>query len=114
MTENGPVLNRGLSYKSPPQGTFLIGRMITNLTDLGLSSLCLLLLLLPSHSDSLQPHGLQPTRLLCPWHFPDKNSRMGCHFLLQRIFPTQGSNPRLLHWQADSLTLSHQGNPSAY
>ena len=33
-------------------------------------------------------------------------------FLLQGIFPTQGSNPCLLHWQADSLPLSHLGNPS--
>ena len=83
MTESGPVLNRGSSYKSPPQGTFLIGRMITDCTDLGPSSLCPLLLLLLSHSDSLQPHGLQPTRLLCPWHFPDKNTGVGCRFLLQ-------------------------------
>ena len=35
----------------------------------------------------------------------------GCHFLLQGIFPTQGSNPHLLHWQADSLLLSHQECP---
>ena len=35
---------------------------------------------------------------------------VGCHFLLQ-IFLTQGSNPRLLHWQAGSLPLSHQGSP---
>ena len=28
---------------------------------------------------------------------------VGCHFLLQGIFPTQGSNPGLLRWQADSL-----------
>ena len=35
---------------------------------------------------------------------------MGRHFLLQGIFPTQGSNPRLLHGQADSLLLSHQGS----
>ena len=35
---------------------------------------------------------------------------MGGHFLLQEIFPTQGSNPRLLHWQEDSLLLSQQGN----
>ena len=27
------------------------------------------------------------------------------------IFPTQGSNPRLLHWQADSVPLCHQGSP---
>ena len=29
--------------------------------------------------DSLQPHGPQPTRLLCPWDFPGKNTGMGCH-----------------------------------
>ena len=34
-------------------------------------------------SDSLWPHGLQPTRLLCPWNSPGKNSGVGCHFLLQ-------------------------------
>jgi len=36
---------------------------------------------------------------------------MGCHFLLQGIFLTQGLNPCLLHWQVDSLPLSHQGSP---
>ena len=39
---------------------------------------------------------------------PGKNTRVGCHFLLQRIFPIQGSNPCLLHWQVGSLPLSHQ------
>ena len=48
-------------------------------------------------SDSLRPHGLQPTRLFCPWDFPSKSTEVGCHFLLQGIFPTQGSNPGLLH-----------------
>ena len=43
-------------------------------------------------SDSLQPHGLQPTRLLCPWDFPGKNTGVGCHFLLQGNFLTQGLN----------------------
>ena len=33
-------------------------------------------------SDSLQPHGLQPTRLLCPWDFLGKSTGMGCHCLL--------------------------------
>ena len=47
-------------------------------------------------SDSLQPHGLQPARLLCPWDFPGKNTGVGCHSFLQGIFPTQGSNPGLL------------------
>ena len=38
---------------------------------------------------------------------------MGCHFLLQGIFPTQGSNPRQGHWWADSLPLSHPGSPAS-
>ena len=33
-------------------------------------------------SDSLWPHGLQPTRLFYPWNFPGKNTGVGCHFLL--------------------------------
>ena len=47
-------------------------------------------------SDSVQPSGLQPTRLFCPWDSPDKNIGVGCHALLQGIFPTQGLNPGLL------------------
>ena len=50
-------------------------------------------------SDSLRPHGLLPTRLLRPWDSPGKNTGVGCHFLLQGIFPTQGSNPDLPHWR---------------
>ena len=41
--------------------------------------------------------------------FPGKNSGVGCHFLLQGIFPTQGLNPHLLHWKADSLPLVPPG-----
>ena len=47
-------------------------------------------------SDSLWPHGLQPARLLCPWDSPGRNTGVGCHALLQGIFPTQGLNPGLL------------------
>ena len=36
-------------------------------------------------SSSLPPHGLQPTRLLCPWNSPGKNIGVGCHFLLQVV-----------------------------
>ena len=42
---------------------------------------------------------------------------MGCHFILQRIFPIWRLNPsllHLLHWQADSLPLHHLGNPSGF
>ena len=48
-------------------------------------------------SDSLWPQGLQPTRLLHPWDFPGKSTGVGCHFLLQGIFLTQGLNPGLPH-----------------
>ena len=61
--------------------------------------------------DSLQPHRLQRTRLLCPWDFPGKNTRVGCHFLLQGIFPTQGSNPGLLHYRQILYWLSNKGSP---
>ena len=62
-------------------------------------------------SDSLWPQRLKPTRLFCPWASPDKDTGVGCHFLLQGIFLTQGLNPHLLHWQADSLPLSHLSSP---
>ena len=58
-------------------------------------------------SDSLGPHGLQHTRLLCPWNSPGKNTGMGCHFLLQGIFPTQGSNLGLLHCRQILYRLSY-------
>ena len=64
-------------------------------------------------SSSLQPHGLQPAWLLCPLASPG-NIGTGCHFLLQGIFLTQGSNPHLLcllNWQAGSLPLASPGKP---
>ena len=61
-------------------------------------------------SNSLRPHGRQPTRFCCPQEFPGKNTRVGCHFLLQGIFPTQGSNPCLLHCRQTLYRLSHKGS----
>ena len=44
-----------------------------------------------AESDSLQhPHGLWPTRLLCPWDSPGKNTGVGCHALLQGNLPDPG------------------------
>ena len=57
------------------------------------------------------PMDCSPPGSFCPWDFPGKNTEVGCHFLLQGILPTQGWNPCLLHWQADSLPLSHLGGP---
>ena len=62
-------------------------------------------------SNSLQPHGLQPARLLCPWNSPGKNTGVGSHSLLQEIFPTQGLLHSLALQAGDSLPLNHQGNP---
>ena len=44
-------------------------------------------------SNSLQPHGLQPVRLLCPRDPPGKNTGTGCHFLLQGNLPNPGIEP---------------------
>ena len=51
-------------------------------------------------SNSLQPRGMYPARLLCPWVSPGKNTEVGCHALLKGIFPTQRQKlhfPWLLH-----------------
>ena len=63
--------------------------------------------------NSLRLHGPKPSRLLCPWDFPSKNTEVGCHFLLQGIFLTQRLNLHLLHWQAGTFTTEPPGKPHA-
>ena len=67
-----------------------------------------------SCQNSLQPHEPQPTRLLCPWDSPSKNTRVGSPSLFQGIFLIQGSNPGLLHCKHMLYCLSHQGSPNYY
>ena len=57
-------------------------------------------------SDSLRPHGLYG-----PWNSPGRNTGVGTVFLLQGIFPTQGSNTGLLHYRQIIYQLSHKGSP---
>ena len=57
-------------------------------------------------SDSLWPHGLYS-----PWNSPGQNTGVDSPSLLQRIFPTQGSNPGLPHGRQILYQLSHQGSP---
>ena len=57
---------------------------------------------------SLGPHGLQPSRLLCLWDSPGKNTGVDCHSLLQRIFPTQRQNLGLLHCRQILYRLSYR------
>ena len=59
-------------------------------------------------SDSFQPHGLEPARLLCTWNSPGQNTGVCSHSLLQGIFPTQGSNPGLPHYRWILYHLRHQ------
>ena len=65
-----------------------------------------------SHSfvfDSLQLHGLYS-----PWNSPGQNTGVGSLSLLQGIFPTQGSNPGLLHCRWILYQLSYQGSPTLF
>ena len=65
-----------------------------------------------SHVWLLQPYGMQPARRFCPWDFPSKNTRLGCHFLLQGIFPTQELNPGFQHCRQILYQLSYVGSSS--
>ena len=61
--------------------------------------------------NSLQPQVLQPTRLLFPWNSLGKNTGMGCRYLLQGFFLTQGPNLGLLHCRHILYHQSRQGSP---
>ena len=63
-------------------------------------------------SNSYRSHGLQPTRLLRPWDFPDKSIGVGSLSLLQWIFLTQESNWGLSHCRQILYQLSYTGKPS--
>ena len=60
-------------------------------------------------SDSLRSHGLYPSRLLCPWNSPGKDTGVGCYSPLHQIFLIQGLNPILPHFKQILYSLSHQG-----
>ena len=68
-------------------------------------------------STLLRPHGLKPTRFLCPWKFPSKNTGVGCHFLLWGIL--QGGDQtcislHLLHGKVGSSPVCHLGSPMIF
>ena len=63
---------------------------------------------------TLQPHGLKPSRLFCPWDSPGKNTGGGCHALLQGNLPDPGvesMSPASPALAADSLPLAEPGKP---
>src|SRR5574339_305353 len=59
--------------------------------------------------DSSQPYGPQPSRILCPWDSPGKNTGVGCHFLLQRMKVKSLSHVQLL---ATPRTAAYHAPPS--
>ena len=63
-------------------------------------------------SKSLWSHWLWPSRFLCLWNSAGKNTGVGSHSLLQRIFQIQGSNPDLLHCRKILYHISSQESPS--
>ena len=75
---------------------------------LGAKLSCGVLLTRSAVSDSLRPRGLKPSGLLCPWDSPGKSTGVGCHALLQGIFPTQELNPGLVRCRQILYHLSHQ------
>ena len=64
---------------------------------------------LPLACELRSPHGLWPARLLCPCESPGEDAGVGCHFLLQGIFPTQGLNSSHLHCEQILYSLSQEG-----
>ena len=74
---------------------------------------CILCLCVHAHVLSrvwLWLYGQQPAKLLCPWDTPGKNTGVGCHFLRQGIFLTQGLNLCLLHCRQILYQLRHEGS----
>ena len=67
-------------------------------------------------SDSSQPHGLQATRLLCPWDFPGKSTGVGCHCLLriQCIIPCKDNFLRLWWFFSPTSFIHYYNKLSLY
>ena len=98
----GDLPNPGIEPRSPTlQASFLPSEPLVHAKSL-------------QSCPTLRPHGLYPSRLLCPWDSPGKNTGVRCHALLQGIFLTQEDlpvSPVAPELQADSLLLNHRGTP---
>ena len=108
LLQRPPILDHNYSF-------VLIDRILLSGNDKILFVSVTLGTIVGSCPTLLKPHELWPIRFLCHGvsQDPGKNTGVGHLFLLQGFFLTQGSNPRLLHWQAGSFPLSCQGSMSA-
>ena len=121
---DSPGQNTGVDSLSLLQGTFPTQgsnpglphcrQILYQLSHKGIYTkiyMCVLASLIISHS--LRPHGMRPTMFLCPWNSTGQNTGVDSLSLLQGIFPTQGSNPGLLHCRWILYQLTHKGSPKA-
>ena len=106
----------GLKFRFTHRQIFMYYIVIQDLwpvesTNVGTSIGSVCVLVAQSCLTLCDPHGLEPTRLLCPGNSLGKDTGVGSHSLLQEIFPTQGSNPGLLQCRWILYFLSHQRSP---
>ena len=110
IMESGPIISRQIDGETIETVTdfIFLGSKITADGDCSHETKrCL-----PLEESYDQPEGkgkLLSRVQLSPWDFPGKSTGVSCHFLLQGIFLTQGSNPGLLHCRQTLYPLSHQG-----
>ena len=90
-----------------PRDWKIMNKNLSFLTAYRHTCVCVCVLVAQSCPNLCDSHGLQPARLLCPWNSPGKNTGVGCHSLLQGIFPTRGMHPGLLHGRRILYHLSH-------
>ena len=98
MAEDDPCLGSGDGTSEAGPAATQLGFLRSHFPSLGLHFL--ILKMVPSGAVLFLSHvrvsailRTEAQKVLCPWDFPGKNTEVGCHALLQELFPTQGSNP---------------------
>ena len=97
-------------YRRYPNLTQFAQKPLKDFQNIKLAKLYQLCMCARSHSTLYNPIDSSLPGFSVPANSPGKDTEVGCHFLLQGIFLSQGLNPcllHLLHWQADSLPLYH-------
>ena len=106
----GPEVNCLDSVPSPITIFISIDKLMNHFNHIFLSVRWKYLLSFSHYIVSEYFGGFQPSRILSIWDFPGTNTGVCCQFLLQGIFPTQGSKPGLLHCRQILYRVSHQGS----
>ena len=89
----------------------VVGKKVRNMSNIKINTHRKGTKLSQSGSRSVMSNSLWPQGLYSPWNSPGQNTGVGSLFLLQGIFPTQGSNPGLLHCRWILYQLNHKGSP---